>query len=620
MAPAPIAADQWQSLMTDTGQSPSAGQANRRFGSLRPTGSIGTEACIDCHEAQHESYLATSHSRSMRRISAGTTDEPPSEFEHTPTDRLYQVAVGDDKASMIHREFIRGKQHETIAINEAKVEFEIGSGDHAHSYLFEREGFLMQSPLTWYSSVERWGLSPGFDPSSQATFDRVVSANCVFCHVGSVRTQDNHLEQFAIAELTIGCERCHGAGGNHAAYHTEKAKQSGTEMKDDIVNPERLSRTLGEAICAQCHLQGVAAVSSDAGNRWDFRPGQPLGETVTDFQLRGVPAEFRIVGHTEQMHASGCYQNSETLTCTTCHDPHAHGSQQALKTRQQDRCATCHEEDGCGLPLEVRVSTQNNHCVTCHMPRRDTDVPHAALHDHRIAVHARSYQLASMDVPEQVATAEATDAQGPPRLVAVLEDAALPDWQKQRRWALAIHSLAFGDQLPPQMHHDFTRAQATLVELIRNGHSDPAIEIALSRDYLAANQFDAAKALAVRAAGRTKAGDPEHMAAADVLAQLALRAQDNQAALQYYRELTEYRLISGDHVMLAVCENNAGNRAAAIKALETALQVDPTLLFAHETMAAILDADGQTERAAAHRAAIIAIQAAAARLPSNTTK
>lgn len=610
----------WQSLVNHRDQLKISNKSlvTTSLTNVRPSGTIGSDACIDCHKSQYESYLATSHSRSTRRISAGDGSKPPVDFEHSPTGRLYQVMVSDD--SMTHREFIRDHHKEIIAKNEAEMSFEVGSGDHAHSYLFERNGFLIQSPLTWYASIRRWGLSPGFDPATQATFDRTVSTKCVFCHVGSVRTTGNQLEQFAIAELTIGCERCHGAGSNHVAIQSNGANRTVGATEDDIVNPKRLSRTLGESICSQCHLQGLAAVSPYAVSRWDFRPGQPLSEVVTEYQLRGVPSEFRIVGHTEQMHASGCYQKSETLTCSTCHNPHAHRIHEPAKVRHDEVCAACHDNDHCGVSLDVRVSTQGNRCEVCHMPRRDTNVPHAALHDHRIAVHAQSYRLASMGVPEQIIQSETSKPNEVPQLVAVVNNAPLPDWQQRRSWALAMHSLAFSNRLPTQMLSDFTRAQTTLLELVRSGHDDPAIEVSLSKDYLAANQIEAARGLALRAASRSVAGDPEHLAAADVLAELALLDQDNQAALRWYRQLIQYRRVSGDHVMLAVCENNAGNPSAAIVALETALQIDPTLLFAHETMAMILEGVGEYERAAAHRVAIATIRAAGSLVPNDSSK
>jgi len=578
----------------------------------RPLGSVGTNACIECHQSQYRSYSATSHSRSLRRCDIGLMDERSVEFEHKRSRRSYEVLVAAGK--MVHRELIRDPEGETIAVNEADIAIEIGSGEHAHSYLFERDGFFVQSPLTWYSATEQWDLSPGFDPQTQATFDRTVNANCMFCHAGAIKTQGNNIERFVISEMAIGCERCHGPGGNHVAVHTRSPEQMEIGMVDDIVNPSRLNRSQVDAICAQCHLQGAVSSSTYGVSRWDFRPGEPIARDTTEYQIHGQSAEFRIVGHTEQMHQSGCYLNTETLACTTCHDPHEHANENTTSISQREICISCHERDACGVPNDIRQTTQQNDCAVCHMPRRATNVQHAALHDHRIAVHEQSYLLAQLAVPKKlVKSLKSSNAQ--PKLTAIVEDAELPAWQRDRRWALAMHSLAFSDQLPKVMQGDLLKSQQKLLELFRGGHGDPNSNVTLAKDYLAANQLSSAGDLAKRALGASKAGDLAYVGAADVLAQLALRAEDNKSALHWYQQLTRYRRVSGDHVLLAVCENNAGNLDNAVRALETALEIDPTLVFAHELMVSVLDSLGQPDRADAHREAIVSIQKAAAWLP-----
>ena len=50
-----------------------------------------------------------------------------------------------------------------------------------HSYLFADDGYLFQSPISWYSGRHVLDLSPGYrDRNSH--FDRPVDANCLFCH------------------------------------------------------------------------------------------------------------------------------------------------------------------------------------------------------------------------------------------------------------------------------------------------------------------------------------------------------------------------------------------------------------------------------------------------------
>lgn len=601
--------DSWQTfLTTDATQILNPPAASIEWDELRPAGSVGTEACVACHPTQYETYLATSHSRSVQQLTPENTKHLSGTLAVIAEKRRFEVSVADGK--LVHREVIEGVNHKPVATTVGEMAYEIGSGEHAHSYLFRSGGYLIQSPLTWYTSLGKWALSPGYRLDNQASFDRVVTTNCLFCHVGSIRTHGNHQERFLLQELTIGCERCHGRGEQHVKAHRldaslnkGHANPDPGDVHNEIINPKRLTRALNEAICAQCHLQGLVASAAEGASRWDFRPGESLSSIVTEFQLYGTASSFRIVGHTEQMQNSKCYQESETLTCTICHDPHGHTAQPSLKQKaveQRAHCVSCHQNAICSVPLATRVATQQDNCVICHMPRRETNVPHAALHDHRISIHSESFSLANLAMDVDRITPDPVTF-GKPRLVAINDDQTLPEWQRQRRWALAMHSLAFTEQLPNSMRDDLPRAESQLLDLYRDGHTDANLLVCLSRDYLAANQLVIAGKLAQRAIDVSKPGTPGHIGAVDVMGQLALRDQDNEAARRWYRELTSYRRLSGDFILLAFCENNAGNRREAIASLETALQIDPLIPFAHELMAGILEADGQSSRAQAHR-------------------
>jgi tetratricopeptide (TPR) repeat protein len=54
--------------------------------------------------------------------------------------------------------------------------YAIGSGRFTQSYLVETDGFLVESPITWYSSVARWDMSPGYDRPDHNSFERAVGS------------------------------------------------------------------------------------------------------------------------------------------------------------------------------------------------------------------------------------------------------------------------------------------------------------------------------------------------------------------------------------------------------------------------------------------------------------
>ncbi len=54
------------------------------------------------------------------------------------------------------------------------VRYLIGSGRYCRSYVVEVDGFLQESPLTWYTAKRQWGLSPGYDFAQHWSFERPI--------------------------------------------------------------------------------------------------------------------------------------------------------------------------------------------------------------------------------------------------------------------------------------------------------------------------------------------------------------------------------------------------------------------------------------------------------------
>src|SRR5436305_7426130 len=70
-----------------------------------------------------------------------------------------------------------------INVEELKIDYVMGSGNHARSYLHRTDrGTLIELPLGWYSEAgDHWGMSPGSDSDHQRT-RRFISYKCMFCH------------------------------------------------------------------------------------------------------------------------------------------------------------------------------------------------------------------------------------------------------------------------------------------------------------------------------------------------------------------------------------------------------------------------------------------------------
>ena len=66
-------------------------------------------------------------------------------------------AIERKDGRIIHSETRLDDQARPIARVESEVKYSVGSGHRGLSYLIERDGFLMQSPISWYTQEKRAG-------------------------------------------------------------------------------------------------------------------------------------------------------------------------------------------------------------------------------------------------------------------------------------------------------------------------------------------------------------------------------------------------------------------------------------------------------------------------------
>jgi len=299
-----------------------------------------------------------------------------------------QYSIDRSGERVIHKAKRRGADGKVFAETEAEVRFRLGSGTRGITYLIERDGFLLQSPIAWFAQEGRWEISPGYGEfTTNANFERPIQPECLFCHSNQFRPVAgtlNRYEQPIFEGHAIGCERCHGPGALHA-----KAGGSSAESDFTIVNPANLAAPLRDSVCQQCHLQGSFRFLRAGREILDFRPGLALHQFWAIFLTKkDEHGRFEAVGHDEQMQSSRCFRESRgELGCISCHDPHRVPAPATRAAYYRERCMACHERRGCALPLAERQARgKGEDCVACHMPRPAvTNIPHTAATDHRIA-------------------------------------------------------------------------------------------------------------------------------------------------------------------------------------------------------------------------------------------
>jgi len=322
----------------------------------------GASRCQTCHAAEVQGYAQSAMAHSLRR--AG----------HEPSGT---VETGDGKVTMRRTATGYWQRLETGSdTTDYRIDYVIGSGNHASGYLFNLAGHLFQSPVAYYKSRQAYDLAPGYESAPHPDFTRPIAEACLFCHSGTalkISGTSNLYQSPPFSAEAITCERCHGPAEKHL-----EDPRAGT-----IVNPRKLEPSARDSICEQCHLLGVGRVLNPGKAFADFRPGERLEQVFTTYSNVSPPGadgeKFKVISHVEQLARSVCARKSNgQLWCGTCHDPHSKPAEPVQFFRT--KCLSCHAQS---FPSSHPDKSSN--CIGCHMPRRDArDGGHTAFTDHRI--------------------------------------------------------------------------------------------------------------------------------------------------------------------------------------------------------------------------------------------
>jgi hypothetical protein len=358
-------------------------------------GYIGSQTCSGCHSEIYRRFSQTSMGRSMSLVTPAFlehTSRPASYFNeklnrhfevYSLEGKLYQSEWGTDAD---------GKESFRTA---HQIEWIIGAGANGLGGIIQKDRYLFQAPLSFYTRPMSWGPSPGYELTDFG-FDRPIVAGCIFCHSGRskpVAGTNGQFESTPFSEMAIGCENCHGPGAAHvrAMVGTSiQAGQKGALVSTGIVNPARLTPYLANNICMGCHQTGDVRVLKTGKTYQDFRPGHPLDDTLSILVVpptRESPPTADHVEHYYSMTLSKCYRASAgQLRCITCHDPHVEPSHEEAPAYFAGKCLTCHTNQSCKVPIESRMQRKPaNDCTGCHMPKRDIQViSHSSATNHRI--------------------------------------------------------------------------------------------------------------------------------------------------------------------------------------------------------------------------------------------
>jgi hypothetical protein len=485
---------------------------------------VGDAVCAECHEDKARTYRQHPMGRSITSVKALADRQPYDAAHNNPFEALNsQFLVERDGAHVRHRRAAYDDSGRSVYDFSLDADYAVGSGTRGYSYVADREGFLFQTPISWFSQEQHWGLSPGFRPASLS--GRPLTGDCMYCHVNRAEPEEDTVNHFPAALFDgqpIGCERCHGPGALHAQarHHKDPAGDS----DDTIVHPSRLAPALRDAVCEQCHLTGETRVLRRGRRLSDFRPGLPLGSVRVTFVGERAPGEpSRAVSHVEQMYASGCFRGGkgdDRIGCVSCHDPHERVASEGRVAHYRAACLACHERHGCSVPAAERIKeSPQDSCIDCHMPRySSSDIPHTASTDHHIPRRKGKGPAGADSVPRR-----------PIALVPFCREGTDESDLLTRDLALAMTRLAEGGKAPaPQLAE---RVVALLDSAVANDPEDwPAWEArawwlrVLERDNEALNDYQT-----------VLAGAPRREVALMEAAALAQALRQRDLAIDFWR-------------------------------------------------------------------------------------
>jgi len=236
----------------------------------RLTEPAGASRCQVCHPSEVEEYARSAMARSLRHAS----HEPEGKVETSDA----KITAHSD-ATGYWQQLASGGE-----ATDYRIDYVIGSGNHASGYLLDVAGHLFQSPIAYYKTRQAYDLAPGYEGLSRPDFTRPISEACLFCHSGTalkIPGTSNQYRSPPFAAESITCDRCHGSAEKHLT----------DPRADTIVNPAKLPPAARDSICEQCHLLGVGRGAESGEKVLRLPTRRALGERVHDsrqcFAARG---------------------------------------------------------------------------------------------------------------------------------------------------------------------------------------------------------------------------------------------------------------------------------------------------------------------------------------------
>ncbi len=373
---------------------------------------VGSETCAGCHQTQAELWRSSQHKQAMDHATEKTVlgDFSDVTFDYYG---VHSRFFRKNRKTFVETDGPDGK----LATFQIKYTFGIYP---LQQYLIEfPDGRLQALSIAWDSRPKDKGGEHWFHlyPNEEIRHNDALhwtklnqnwNFMCAECHSTGVRKNYNAAsDRYAttFAEISVGCEACHGAGSRHVDWARQRQRWWPFGKTDDpsmgltkrfterldatwtgdaaTGNAKRSSapRTLRAEVetCGLCHARRGEFSE-------DWVPGRWLSDThnVSPISRGLYYADGQML---DEVYNYGSFKQSKMfaagVTCSDCHEPHS----AKLRAPGDGVCLRCHSSDKYAAVTHHRHAEMSPPptCASCHMPTR-TYMIVDRRHDHSLRV------------------------------------------------------------------------------------------------------------------------------------------------------------------------------------------------------------------------------------------
>ena len=323
---------------------------------------VGSEACKNCHPRVYERWKKTPMANIVREPAPGVILPDLSK-----PDPLVHFTAKD--VALVYGSIWKQRYFTKIGDD---YYVEPAQWDVTHQVW---RPYMVANGTDWWASL--------YPPDNMK---RPTSALCDGCHSVNFDIQTKK-----VTEWNVGCERCHGPGGDHAQH----------PLRTNIVNPARLDSVHANDVCISCHSQGRPLKNPIDGKYYDwpvgYEPGKNLADfwTLEDHKLGETTFTHFADGtaHKNRMQGNDFEQSvmyHRGIKCSSCHDVHGTDNGAQLLKPSSVMCLECHGPGSPNGPFGSTIEAHTHHaaasagsdCVGCHMPKIEAEISDVMVHSH----------------------------------------------------------------------------------------------------------------------------------------------------------------------------------------------------------------------------------------------